>query len=138
MILFNYLERNKVVLVYLPLIFYWLLLFTLTTLPAESVPAIGVSDKIEHLLAYFVLSFLLFLTLLFQKQSLFLKKYALLFTFTIVFFYGIADEVHQLLVPGRSCELFDFTADILGGILGILAIKILLKFFYRYQEQTAS
>lgn len=101
-------------------------------------PAIGVSDKIEHLLAYFVLSFLLFLTLLFQKQSLFLKKYALLFTFIIVFFYGVVDEVHQLFIPGRSCELFDFTADIIGGVLGILGIKILLKFFYRYQEQTVS
>jgi VanZ family protein len=136
--LFDYLERNKVLLVYLPLIFYWLLLFTLTTLPTKSMPAIGVSDKIEHLLAYFVLSFLLFLTLLFQKQSLFLKKYALLFTFIIVFFYGVVDEVHQLFIPGRSCELFDFTADIIGGVLGILGIKILLKFFYRYQEQTVS
>lgn len=123
--------------VYLPLIFYWLLLFTFTTLPSQSVPSVGVNDKIEHLLAYLVLSFLLYLALLFQKKSILLKKYALLFTFLIVFFYGVLDEVHQLLIPGRSCELLDFTADIVGGILGIILVKIAMKIF-KYGENAAS
>lgn len=137
MILFNYLERNKVVLIYLPLVFYWIILFTLTTLPTESVPSVGVSDKIEHLLAYFVLSILLYLTLLFQKKSVLLKNYAMLFTLLIVFTYGVLDEVHQLMIPGRSCELLDFLADVLGGIIGIIIIKILIH-FYKFQESTAS
>jgi VanZ family protein len=135
--LFNYLERHKILLVYLPLIFYWILLFTLTSLPTDSVPSVGVNDKLEHLLAYFGLSFLLYLTLLFQKKSIMLKKYAVLFTFLVIFAYGIMDEVHQLLIPGRSCELLDFLADMLGGIVGIIVLKILIK-FYKYQEQTAS
>jgi len=135
--LFNFLERQKLVLVYLPLIFYWIILFTLTTLPAQSVPSVGVSDKIEHLLAYLVLSILLYLTLLFQKKSVLLKNYAMLFTSLIVFAYGVLDEVHQLMIPGRSCELLDFLADILGGIIGIIIIKILLR-FYKFQESTAS
>lgn len=137
MILFNYLERNKVVLIYLPLVFYWIILFTLTTLPTESVPSVGVSDKIEHLLAYFVLSILLYLTLLFQKKSALLKNYAMLFTLLIVFAYGVLDEVHQLMIPGRSCELLDFLADVLGGIIGIIIIKILIH-FYKFQESTVS
>lgn len=135
--MFNFLERQKLVLVYLPLIFYWIILFTLTTLPAQSVPSVGVSDKIEHLLAYLVLSILLYLTLLFQKKSVLLKNYAMLFTSLIVFAYGVLDEVHQLMIPGRSCELLDFLADILGGIIGIIIIKILLR-FYKFQESTAS
>ena len=135
--LFKLLERNKVVLVYLPLIFYWILLFTLTSLPTESVPSVGVNDKVEHLLAYFGLSFLLYLALLFQKKSIILKNYAVLFTFLVVFAYGIMDEVHQLLVPGRSCELLDFLADMLGGVIGIIVLKILIK-FNKYQEQTVS
>lgn len=135
--MFNFLERQKLVLVYLPLIFYWIILFTLTTLPAQSVPSVGVSDKIEHLLAYLVLSILLYLTLLFQKKSVLLKNYAMLFTSLIVFAYGVLDEVHQLMIPGRSCELLDFFADILGGIIGIIIIKILLR-FYKFQESTAS
>ncbi|HEY4756369.1 MAG TPA: VanZ family protein [Ignavibacteriaceae bacterium] len=135
--MFNYLERHKILLVYLPLIFYWIILFTLTTLPTHSVPSVGVNDKVEHLLAYFGLSFLLYLTLLFQKKSIILKNYAVLFTFLAVFAYGIMDEVHQLLIPGRSCELLDFLADMFGGVVGIVVLKILIK-FYKYQEQTAS
>ena len=95
------------------------------------------NDKVEHLLAYFGLSFLLYLTLLFQKKSIILKNYAVLFTFLAVFAYGIMDEVHQLLIPGRSCELLDFLADMFGGVVGIVVLKILIK-FYKYQEQTAS
>ena len=135
--MFNYLERNKVLLVYLPLIFYWILLFTLTTLPTQSMPAVGVNDKLEHTLAYFGLSFLLYLTLLFQKKSVMLKKYAMLFTLLIVLFYGVLDEVHQLLIPGRSCELLDFLADMLGGVLGIVVIKILIH-VYKFQESAAA
>lgn len=135
--MFNFLERNKVLLVYLPLVFYWILLFTLTTLPTQSLPAVGVNDKLEHTLAYFGLSFLLYLTLLFQKKSVMLKKYAMLFTILIVLFYGVLDEVHQLLIPGRSCELLDFLADMLGGVLGIVVIKILI-YVYKFQESEAA
>ena len=135
--MFNILERHKVVLVYLPLIFYWILLFTLTSLPSQSVPAVGVNDKVEHMLAYFGLSFLMYLALLFQKKSSLLKNNALVFTLLFVFAYGILDEVHQLLIPGRSCELLDFMADILGGIVGIIVVKVLIH-LYKYQESTAS
>ena len=136
--MFNFLERNKVVLVYLPLVFYWILLFTLTSLPTQSVPAVGVSDKVEHFLAYFGLSFLLYMALLFQKKSKFFKKYALLITLSISFIYGIIDEVHQLLIPGRSCEFNDFIADLLGAIFGLIVIKILLTKIFKHQEQPAS
>ena len=135
--MFDILERHKVVLIYLPLVFYWIFLFTLTTLPTHSVPAVGVNDKVEHMLAYFGLSFLLYLALLFQKKSSTLKKNAILFTLLFVFAYGILDEVHQLLIPGRSCELLDFLADILGSVIGVIVLKILIK-FYKYQEQPAS
>ena len=136
--MFNYLERNKVVLVYLPLVFYWMLLFTLTSLPTQSVPAVGVSDKVEHFLAYFGLSFLLYMALLFQKKSKNFKKYALLLTLSISFIYGIIDEVHQLLIPGRSCEFNDFIADLLGAIFGLIVIKIVLTKIFKYREQPAS
>lgn len=135
--MFNYLERKKVLLVYLPLTFYWILLFTLTTLPTESMPAVGVNDKLEHTLAYFGLSFLLYLTLLFQKKSVMLKKYAMLFTLLIVISYGALDEVHQLLIPGRSCELLDFLADMLGGVLGIILLRILIR-VYKFQDSAAA
>ena len=135
--MFNLLERHKVVLIYSPLIFYWILLFTLTSLPTQSVPAVGVNDKVEHLLAYFGLSFLLYLALLFQKKFFLLRNNAALFALLIVFAYGIIDELHQLMVPGRSCELMDFLADVFGGILGVITLKILFR-YYKFQESIAS
>lgn len=135
--LFNYLERNKVVLVYLPLVIYWILLFTLTSLPTNSVPSVGVNDKVEHFAAYFVLSFLLYFTLIFQQKSITLKKNAFLFSILFVILYGILDEVHQLLIPGRSCEFLDFFADVLGGVLGMILMKLFVK-LNKFQEQSVS
>ena len=36
--------------------------------------------------------------------------------------YGIIDELHQYFVPGRSCSIFDWVADILGGAAGAALI----------------
>jgi VanZ family protein len=47
------------------------------------------------------------------------------------------DEVHQLLIPGRSCELLDFLADMVGGILGMVVVRLLIR-FYKFQESPAS
>jgi VanZ family protein len=32
--------------------------------------------------------------------------------------YGMTDELHQAMVPGRSCQLGDWVADTVGGALG--------------------
>ncbi len=131
--MFNFLERRTTLFVYLPLILYWILLFTLTSLPSQSVPSVGVNDKLEHMLAYFGLSFLLYLALVFQKRSIMLRNNAVLFTLLIIFVYSILDEVHQLIVPGRSCEFLDFLADMVGGIVGLLVIKFVIR-FYKLKE----
>lgn len=40
--------------------------------------------------------------------------------------YAATDEVHQLFVEERSCELPDVGIDTLGGILGAVAFAVLL------------
>jgi VanZ family protein len=32
--------------------------------------------------------------------------------------YGVSDEYHQLFVPGRSFDILDIVADIIGSIVG--------------------
>lgn len=130
--MFEYLNKKKVLLVYTPLIVYWLILFTATSLPVEKLPSMGLSDKVNHLMAYFVLAVLVNLTLLFQRKSEFLFKYAAVATLLISSFYGIADELHQMLIPGRSAEVLDWVADALGAILGILLVYF-LKNRFNYQ-----
>ena len=122
--MFDYIEKRKKYLIYVPLIIYWLALFIATSIPAESLPATGVSDKIEHLSAYFILTIFLSLVFLYQNRYSWLKKYFLILAFLVSSFYGSVDELHQLIVPGRQCDILDWTADAIGAFLGIMLIRI--------------
>jgi VanZ family protein len=125
--LFEFLEKRKVWLVYIPLIIYWLILFVATTLPVERLPSIGLTDKINHFIAYFVLAVLVNLTLIYQRKSKFLFKKAQIATIVICLFYGALDELHQLLVPGRSAETLDWVADASGTFTGVLIVYFLIN-----------
>ncbi|MCU0414156.1 MAG: VanZ family protein [Ignavibacteriaceae bacterium] len=125
--MFEFLEKRKVWLVYVPLVIYWLVLFTATTIPVERLPSVGFSDKINHFLAYFILAILVNLTLIYQRRSRFLFKKAQIATIVICLFYGAVDELHQLLVPGRFAETWDWVADALGAFAGVLLIYFLVN-----------
>jgi VanZ family protein len=125
--LFKFLEKNKKLLVYTPLVVYWIVLFGATTLPAASMPSFGVVDKVNHLSAYFILAILLFLTLLFQQKIPLAKNKVAAYALIICSLYGMLDEVHQIFIPGRSAEFLDLFADILGAGLGVLFMIILVK-----------
>ncbi|MFO7445899.1 MAG: VanZ family protein [Ignavibacteriaceae bacterium] len=118
------LEKRKSV--YALLTFYWLALFTATSIPASSVPTLGVSDKVKHFAAYMILTILLNITFLVQNKFPVLNRKSVLFTVIIASVYGIFDELHQTLIPGRSCEFLDWAADVGGILLGIIFVKILL------------
>jgi VanZ family protein len=127
--LFDFIEKNKKKLLYIPLIIYWIILFVLTTLPGNDLPNVGINDKIEHFIGYFVLGFLLSLTLLFQNKFLRIRKYFAFVSGFIIALYAALDEIHQLFVPGRDCEFLDWTADMIGASIGILLIIFLIKIF---------
>jgi VanZ family protein len=130
--LFEFLKKRKVWLVYIPLIIYWVFLFIATSLPVERLPSIGFTDKINHLIAYFILAVLLNLTLIYQRKSQLLFEKAPIATIVICLFYGALDEVHQLFVPGRSAETLDWFADALGTTAAVLLIYFLInRFKYR-------
>jgi VanZ family protein len=132
--LLNKLEKNKKWLVYFPLIIYWIILFTATTLPAKDLPKLGVSDKMEHFLAYLVLAALVNLALMFQDKYVGLKKYAWLYTLIFCLSYAVFDELHQLFIPGRDCDIFDWLSDAGGILLGIGFIRLFITIF-RYKSQ---
>jgi VanZ family protein len=127
-LLYKYFSTYTLYCVYLPLIFYWITLFTLTTIPVDAVPRIfDNQDKIEHFIAYGVLAFLLTLALYFQKRSRLISSRAFLFTFIFILAYGAIDELHQLFVPGRYCDLYDWFADSIGGSIGIGLVYLFLR-----------
>ncbi len=117
--LYILLDKNKVKLVYFPLIIYWIILAIATSVPTQKFPELfETSDKIKHLVAYFLLAVLFSLFLHFQQKHKYLSKNYLAATILIISFYGMIDEIHQYFIPGRYFDLLDWLANFIGTILG--------------------
>lgn len=119
--------KNKVLLVYLPLVLYWIILFIATTLPVENLPKIKTNDKLSHFIAYYILAVLLNLTLKFQNKYIPLKNKPELWTIIIGLLYGAIDEIHQYFIPGRFCEFYDWVANTLGVLTGVFSVYLIYK-----------
>jgi len=79
-------------------------------------------DKVIHMTEYFIYSILTGIALLaFDKKRYYFNLLLMIFIITILF--GASDELHQYFVPGRSCSIYDFIADAIGGILGLILFQ---------------
>ena len=79
-------------------------------------------DKVAHLSAFFGYG----LCVQFAYSGIVntpLKKKIILYTILISALFGASDEIHQYFVPGRTCDIFDFIADVLGALLSLLLIS---------------
>jgi VanZ family protein len=85
----------------------------------------GIIRECAHGAAYFILA-LLGATAL-KSCGLRGRLKLVLMTLAFCAVYAVSDEIHQLFVPGRACELFDFEVDMLGAVCG-LAIMQLVTF----------
>jgi len=123
--LYKILEKYKVRIVYIPLVLYWVLLLVATSIPSKSLPKVAIGDKFEHFLAYFILAILVLLAFHFQRKFPSLYSYPILSTIAIVSVYGLFDELHQILIPGRYAELYDWLANFIGTIFGVVLVYFL-------------
>lgn len=113
------------------LAFYWLLLLTLTSIPLPEPPKIlHMSDKIEHILAFSGLAFLINFTIFAQNKFYKLKKHVLISTMLVIAVYGAIDELHQPYF-NRICDIYDFLADIVGGLIGTSFSLALITYYRR-------
>lgn len=119
--------ERRVYLVYSPLAVYWVLLIFATSLPSSSLPETSIGDKYLHFLAFWELGVLLSLTIYVQEKYAGLKKFYGLFGLLAASLYAVIDEVHQLFIPGRYCDILDVAADIAGAVVGVVLIKIIIK-----------
>jgi len=125
--LYKLLQENKKLYIFIPLTVYWIVLFTATSIPGDSLPTFGISDKFKHFGAFFVLAVLLNLALHFQTKSLYIKLNSYSVTYFIIIFYSLIDETHQILIPGRYFDWLDLLADLVGGIIGILIVRRIIR-----------
>ncbi|TCO10956.1 VanZ family protein [Natronoflexus pectinivorans] len=108
----------------------------LSLLPSSEVPNHNIwnfqgSDKIVHFLMYFAISFTLFFEKYLRNK---LHQFSIKNRVNLIPIIGliVASGIIELIQPpisNRSCELFDFIANVLGVVAGFylfsLAIKIL-------------
>jgi VanZ family protein len=73
--------------------------------------------KSFHLIEYAILAILL----LFASQKF-------LPTILIAYLYACSDEIHQLFTPTRTSKFTDTLIDLLGIIIGLIAIQAFKKF----------
>ena len=119
-------SKLKRLLLSIPAIAVALMIFILSNGPMPELPTFGIvwEDKILHVSAYstFGISLILFLFANFKNFKLF--KYAYI-TLAIGAFYGITDEFHQLFIPTRTSDIYDWMADVIGISLSIIFIKLI-------------
>jgi VanZ family protein len=77
-------------------------------------------DKLAHAAVYAVLGFLVARSL-FDDRVLTWKR--ALLVIGLVMAYGITDEFHQAIVPGRQVSGWDVLADGLGGLAATLVMR---------------
>ena len=99
-------------------------------------PDVEINDKIEHFLAFGGLGFLLLLSLRLQNKFSIVKKYFWFFTLLFAGLYAAFDELHQLFIPGRSCDLNDWIADMIGVCIGISVMFIIILVFDKKRSET--
>jgi VanZ family protein len=116
------LRRQKLLIVLL--LFYWLTLFVLTHIPLpQFVHQAHVSDKLLHVLAYMILVFLVWSAMGPGKKVLW-RKATVWWVLLVVSLYGLADELLQGCVAGRSSDVADFAANLVGVVAGLTVLSI--------------
>lgn len=134
--LYRNLKSNKVSLIYIPLAIYWGIIFIATSIPIDPMPKLfNAQDKLEHFTAYFILAVLFSFTFHFQEKVPLFKKYFFILSMLLIMFYGALDELHQLIVPGRYCDILDWLADVTGGLIGIIAVHFFINSLANRQVQ---
>lgn len=88
--------------------------------------------KGAHLGVYLILGVLI---INFVLEIISLNNKSKLISLIIAFLYACSDEIHQLLVPGRSGQISDVLLDTIGAVIGILVFSFLIRRRDRHEQE---
>lgn len=83
--------------------------------------------KLAHFTEYFILGTLVYNAINNYNK----KKYVAII---ICILYAISDEIHQIYVPGRSCQILDILIDSIGSINGIYITILINKYISKRRK----
>jgi hypothetical protein len=103
-------------------------IFYLSVLPAKEVPRVGtlMPDYINHGAAYFILAFLLFLTLQRTWRCSFTIAFGVVVGWCLIFGLGM-EFAQKFLTTTRHFSLWDLTADGVGAAMLFLILLALRR-----------
>lgn len=85
-----------------------------------------IARKTAHFSIYAVLGLLSFLTVISYRNLKFGFRIAI--SAAICLLYAVSDEIHQLFIQGRSCELRDVCIDFCGSLLAITLSALIVRY----------
>ena len=108
------------------LILIALTIFILSSIPGDSYPEIDFkfADKIVHILIYAPLFIAAYISFSHQDRLRLLSNHPYFFAMLFSAIYGASDELHQLFTPKRSCDFYDWIADVTGALVGMLLVIV--------------
>lgn len=87
--------------------------------------------KLAHFSIYSILGMFSYIAVYYSTNF---SKKSFAISLLICFIYACTDEIHQLFVSGRSCQLRDVFIDFSGAIF-MTAISISIKKFYNHKKR---
>jgi VanZ family protein len=101
-------------------ILYWLLVIAMNHLPRPPHVGSSMSDTTKHLMSFGLLGSLLYLSIWAVRPN---RRWPGLYAMALILVYAALDEWTQPLT-GRSCEMRDFLADVIGAAAGLFVVGV--------------
>jgi VanZ family protein len=101
-----------------PVVIYMAVIFYLSSLPEPVLPA-NVTDKSAHSFGYAGLAIVVTRAVAGGLPRRVTARIALT-VLMMTLAYGVSDELHQMFVPGRTADIYDVQADVIGAAMGTL------------------
>jgi VanZ family protein len=119
-------DRRRNITAWVPVVAYMAAIFVLSSQSRLPVPLhFTLSDKLAHAAIYLGLALLVLRAS--GKSPLVRCPGPYAQSLILAALYGISDEFHQRFVPGRSADVLDWFADVLGAAIAIILVIILRK-----------
>ena len=100
---------------YVPALTTALIILILTSIPGETINAVGLNKESYNVNGHFIMYFFLCLTLYRGSKSL-------LASFFTSVLYGALMELYQLTVPGRAFQCLDIAVNSFGSLLALVIL----------------
>jgi VanZ family protein len=118
----------------LPVLLWTIIIGVLTLVPGNYIPKVSSfldwlsPDKLVHLFLFGIYTLLLCEGFSRQLKSSLISQYPMIISFGTGMVFAFFTEMMQAyLIPGRNGNVYDFLADTLGCLLGLIIWKIIMK-----------